>query len=140
VPKLAILIAGSPTPAFYSQLAASAAALRALPWSRWEPALPCTSEVTSTWRYSTAGVSTSWTWVSLVAPSRFACEGDWAQSDDVFNYAPRDADVLLAMDADVLPVGPLEEIVEVVAHGVVVAGTLAHCAFPGTAGAGAAVA
>ena len=55
--------------------------------------------------------------VSLVAPSRFAREGDWAQSDDVFNYAPRDADVLLAMDADVLPVGPLEETVDVVAHG-----------------------
>ena len=70
--------------------------------------------------------------ISQVAPSRFATEGDWAQSDDVFALAPRDADVLVAMDADVLPVGPLEEILEVVAADDVVAGTLAHYAFPGT--------
>jgi hypothetical protein len=79
------------------------------------------------WRPHLADVA-----VSVVAPSRFAREGDWTQSDDVFNYAPRDADLLVAMDADVLPVGPLEEIVEMVAHGDVVAGTLAHAAFPGT--------
>jgi len=133
VPKLAILIAGSPSAAFYSQVAASAAALRALPWSRWEPTLHLYlgGEVHPAefdrWRPHLADVN-----VSLVAPSRFAREGDWAQSDDVFNYAPRDADVLLAMDADVLPVGPLEEIADVVAHGAVVAGTPAHYAFPGT--------
>ena len=50
----------------------------------------------------------------------------------MFALAPRDADVLVAMDADVLPVGPLEEILEVVAADDVVAGTLAHYAFPGT--------
>jgi hypothetical protein len=38
VPKIAILIAGSPNAAFYSQVAAISAALRALPWARWEPA------------------------------------------------------------------------------------------------------
>jgi hypothetical protein len=133
VPKLAILIAGSPTAAFYSQVAAIVAALRALPWSRWEPAPhlylggDTDPAVLDRWRPHLVDVA-----VSLVAPSRFAREGDWAQSDDVFNYAPRDADLLLAMDADVLPVGPLEEIVDVVAHGNVVAGTLAHAAFPGT--------
>jgi hypothetical protein len=133
VPKLAILIAGSPTAAFYSQVAASVAALRALPWSRWEPAPhlylggDVDPAVLDRWRPHLVDVA-----VSLVAPSRFAREEDWAQSDDVFNYAPRDADLLLAMDADVLPVGPLEEIVDVVAHGNVVAGTLAHQAFPGT--------
>jgi hypothetical protein len=133
VPKLAILIAGSPTAAFYSQVAAIAAALRVLPWTRWEPApyLYLGGEVDSVefdrWRPHLGDVA-----VSLVAPSRFAGEGDWAQSDDVFNLAPRDADVLLAMDADVLPVGPLEEIIDVVANGDIVAGTLAHGAFPGT--------
>jgi len=133
VPKLAILIAGSPTAAFYSQVAASAAALRALPWSRWEPALhlylggDVDPAVLDRWRPHLPDVD-----ISLVAPSRFALEGDWAQSDDVFNYAPRDADAIVAMDADVLAVGPLEEIVEVVAHGDVVAGTLAHAAFPGS--------
>jgi hypothetical protein len=133
VPKLAILIAGSPNAAFYSQVAASAAALRALPWSRWEPSLHLYlgGEIDPTllerWRPYLADVA-----VSLVAPSRFAREGDWAQSDDVFNYAPRDADLLVAMDADVLPVGPFEEIADTVAHGDVVAGTLAHAAFPGT--------
>jgi hypothetical protein len=133
VPKLAILIAGSPNAAFYSQVAASAAALRALPWSRWEPTLhlylggEVDSTVLERWRPYLAEVD-----VSLVAPSRFAREGDWAQSDDVFNYAPRDADLLVAMDADVLPVAPFEEIVDVVAHDDVVAGTLAHAAFPGT--------
>ncbi len=133
VPKLAILIAGSPTAAFYSQVAASAAALQALPWSRWEPALhlylggEIDPVVLDRWRPHLVDVG-----VSLVAPARFAREGDWAQSDDVFNFAPRDADVLLALDADVLPVGPLEEIVDVVAGSVVVAGTPAHYAFPGT--------
>ena len=39
MPKLTIRIAGSPAAAYYSQVAASAAALRALPRSRWEPAL-----------------------------------------------------------------------------------------------------
>jgi hypothetical protein len=133
VPKLAILIAGSPTAAFYSQVAAIAAAMRALPWSRWEPAtyLYLGGDVDQAelerWRAHLGDVA-----LSMVAPTRFAREGDWAQSDDVFNLAPRDADVLLAMDADVLPVGPLEEIVDVVADGDVVAGTLAHGAFPGT--------
>src|SRR5436190_11339025 len=80
VPKLAILIAGSPTAAFYSQVAASAAALRALPWSRWEPALQLylggdiDAAVLDRWRPQLADVA-----ISLVAPSRFAREGDWAQ-------------------------------------------------------------
>jgi hypothetical protein len=134
VPKFAILIAGSPSAAFYSQVAATAAALRALPWSRWEPVphLYLGGDVDPgefyRWRPHLGDVA-----VSLVAPSRFAREGDWAQSDDVFVLAPRDADVLVAMDADVLPVGPLEEILDLVAEAEVVAGTLAHAAFPGTA-------
>jgi hypothetical protein len=133
VPKIAILIAGSPNAAFYSQVAAMAAALRALPWARWEPApyLYLGGEVDPVefdrWRPHLSDVA-----ISLVAPSRFALEGDWAQSDDVFSLAPCDADVLLAMDADVLPVGPLEEIIDVVAEGDVVAGALAHYPFPGT--------
>lgn len=133
MPKLAILIAGSPNAAFYSQVAASAAALRALPWSRWEPTLhlyvggDIDSTVLDRWRPYLADVA-----VSLVAPARFAREGDWAQSDDAINYAPRDADLFLALDADVFPVRPLEEIVDVVARSNVVAGTLAHGAFPGS--------
>jgi hypothetical protein len=134
VPKVAFLIAGSPTPAFYSQVAAGAAALRALPWSRWEAAsylylggnVGC--EELDGWLPHLADVA-----LSVVAQSRFAREGDWAQSDDVFALAPRDADVLVAMDADVLPVGPLEEILDVIAEGELVAGTPAHYPFPGTA-------
>jgi hypothetical protein len=67
------------------------------------------------------------TWVSDV---RFSRDGDWAQSDDVFRFAPRDADVLIAMDADTLPVVALEDLLDCVHDTGCIAGVIAHYPFP----------
>ena len=60
------------------------------------------------------------------ADSDFAQDGDWAQSDDVFRRAPEDADVLIAMDADTLPVADLEDVLDAVLEAGSVAGVIAH--------------
>jgi hypothetical protein len=72
------------------------------------------------WRQHLGGAEIHWT-----SAARFALAGDWAQSDDVFVSAP-DADVLLAMDADTLPVDTLEPVLEQVCETDAVAGVIAH--------------
>jgi hypothetical protein len=57
---------------------------------------------------------------------RFTRDGDWAQSDDVFRFAPRDAEILIALDADTLIVGDLEPLLNQIAEEQVVAGVIAH--------------
>jgi hypothetical protein len=133
VPSLAVLIAGSPSPAFFSQVAAIATAFRTLNWSRWEPRI-CLFLAGKTdlcdyerWLPHLEDVD-----ISFASSSRFRAMGDWAQSDDVFISAPRDAEVILAMDADVLPITALEDIAETIAGGDLVAGTIAHAPFPGS--------
>lgn len=131
MPRVAILIAASPTRAFFSQLAAFSLAIRKLTWSRWEPRVhvytggECDPEVYEHWRPHLREIDLSWT-----SPARFAREGDWAQSDDVFRFAPRDVDVLLAMDADTFPVASLETVLDRVLETGSVAGALAHYPFP----------
>jgi hypothetical protein len=56
----------------------------------------------------------------------FARDGDWAQSDDVFRFAPPEADLFLAMDADTFPVDALEPILERVLAAQTIAGVIAH--------------
>ena len=73
------------------------------------------------WRPHLDGVEIHWT-----SKERFALAGDWAQSDDVFVSAPPDADVLLAMDADTLPVDTLEPVLEQVWETGAIAGVIAH--------------
>jgi hypothetical protein len=133
MPKLALLVAASPTPAFYSQLAATSRALRSLKWTAWEPEL-----CVYFGREANLGELEAWmphledVEMSFVSASRYRREGEWAQSDDVFRLAPLDADVLLAIDADVLPVREFEDVVSTVAEAGAVAGCIAHCSFPGS--------
>ena len=51
--------------------------------------------------------------------------------------APRDADVILTLDADVLPVASLEDLLDSVVGSGSVAGVIAHYPFPGAASRGA---
>jgi hypothetical protein len=129
--KFAVLVPGSATHAFFSQVAAISVALRRLDWTRWEPSL-----------YFFAGGSPDaaalerWlphlpdVHIAFTSSTRFAREGHWAQGDDVFREAPRDAEVFLHMDADVLPVAPFEDVLDHVAETGAVAGAITHYPAP----------
>ena len=125
--RVAVLVAASPAAAFYSQIAALRLALLRLRWSRWQPSVhvyvggPHDPTTLEAWRPHLDGVQIHWT-----SAARFALDGDWAQSDDVFISAPADADVLLAMDADTLPVDVLEPVLEQVSETGAIAGVIAH--------------
>jgi hypothetical protein len=125
--RVAILIAASPTDAFYSQVAALAMRLRALTWSRWQPSIHVhlggdrDSDTYADWRPYLRDVEIVWT-----SETRFALEGDWAQSDDAFRFAPRDVDLLVAMDADSFPIADLEPLFDRVLDTGAVAGVIAH--------------
>jgi hypothetical protein len=125
--RVAVLVAASATTAFYSQVAVLRLALLRLRWSRWQPSVhvyvggPLDSNALETWLPHLDGVEIHWT-----SAARFARDGDWAQSDEVFISAPPDADVLLAMDADTLPVDVLEPVLEQVQETGAVAGVIAH--------------
>jgi hypothetical protein len=127
MPRVALLIAASPTAAFYSQIAALNLAVRRLRWSRWEPSIhvyiggPQDPDCYAEWQRHLADVD-----VWRVSGTRFAQEGDWAQSDDAFRFAPRDADVLLALDADTFPVESLEDQLDRIVETNAVAGVIAH--------------
>jgi hypothetical protein len=127
VPKVAILVAASPTPAFYSQIAMLDLALRARTWRRWRPAVHVyvggrrDALADAWWLPRLETIELHWT-----ADSDFAQDGDWAQSDDVFRHAPEGADVFVAMDADTLPVADLEDVLDAVLEAGAVAGVIAH--------------
>jgi hypothetical protein len=133
--RVAILIAASPTTAFYSQIAALLVALRKLPWSDWTPTVhvflggPREPGVEDAWRLHLEAASLHW-----ASDRHFAADGDWAQSDDLMRCAPRDADVLLMLDADTFPVAPLTDVLEDVQRTGTVAGVIAHYPFPGFPG------
>jgi hypothetical protein len=127
VPTVAMLVAASPTPAFYSQVAMLDLSLRERRWTRWRPAIHVylggrrDPAADARWLPRLDGVELHWT-----ADSDFARDGDWAQSDDVFRRAPEDADVLVAMDADTLAVADLEDVLDAVLAAGSVAGVIAH--------------
>jgi hypothetical protein len=131
MPRVAILVAASPTRAFFSQLAVLSLAMRKLSWSQWQPSLRVylgghhDPDALAQWLPHLADIDVSW-----VSDARFAREGDWAQSDDVFRCAPRDADVLVTMDADTMPVADLEDVLDRTLHTDSVAGVIAHYPFP----------
>jgi hypothetical protein len=131
VRKVAFLIAASPTRSFYSQVAVLSVALRKLAWSRWRPSVHLyvggrqDMDAYAEWQSHLRDVEISW-----VSDTRFSRDGDWAQSDDVFRFAPRDADVLVAMDADTLPVIALEDLLDCVHESGSIAGVIAHYPFP----------
>ena len=125
--NVAFLIAASPTDAFYSQIAALNARLRFLNWSKWRPSLHVfvggdrRTDTVREWRSYLEGVRISWT-----EEERFAREGDWAQSDDVFRSVPSEADVLVTLDADTFPISGFESMLDRVAQTGAVAGVIAH--------------
>lgn len=132
--KLAILIPGSPTAAFYSQISAIALALTKLTWSRWRPTI---------YAFFGAEYETEWqaAWerwrphlreveIVRVSEEHFRRADRWAQVDATINLAPRDADVLMSMDADTLPVESFEHILDEVAQYNQVAGVIAHYPVP----------
>ena len=135
MPKACFLIAANLDAGFLSQVAAISHALRALRWTRWEASiLLCVGgaddpALLERWRPYLPDVD-----LVLVSPARFARDGMWAQSDDVFRLAPRDADVLVALDADTLPVASLEPLLDEVLESGAVAGLPAHYHVPGFAG------
>ena len=124
---VAFLVAASPNAAFFSQIAVLRRAFDRLPWARWRYTLHVylggTPEAGAldAWKPHLGGVDLRW---STAEDERR--DGDWAQSDDVFRHAPAAADVLVALDADTLPVRSLEPILDEVVADHVVAGTLAH--------------
>jgi hypothetical protein len=129
--KVAFLIAASPTPAFYSQIAVLSLALRKLAWTDWQPSVhvylggPQDADAYREWRPHLLDADMRW-----VSDTSFSRDGDWAQSDDVFRYAPRDVDVLVTMDADTLPVVALEDLLDHVHETLSIAGVIAHYPFP----------
>lgn len=132
MPSACILIAASPNVAFYSQIAAMSRALEQLAWTRWEWEILVSfggepdGAVLPRWLPYLQSVDMSW-----VSARRLArLPDDWAQSDEVFRLAPRDVDVLLTMDADTLPVRPLEDLLDEVLRRNAVAGVIAHMSFP----------
>ena len=137
--QVAVLVAASPTRAFYSQVAALRLALHRLRWSRWQPSVHLyVGGSYGTRRPSKIGCHIWAASRSIGLRQRvFALDGDWAQSDDVFMSAPPDADVLLAMDADTLPVDVLEPVLDDVWESGAVAGVIAHYPpFPQAVGPG----
>jgi hypothetical protein len=127
VRSVAFLIAASPTDAFYSQIAALSTGLRRLAWSGWRPTVHVFvggdrgSDPISGWLPYLKDVDVLWT-----SEARFASEGDWAQSDDAIRFAPRDVDVLVALDADTFPVSGFESVLDRVHETTAVAGVIAH--------------
>jgi hypothetical protein len=125
--KVAFLIAASPTDAFYSQIAALCARMRSLSWTRWEPSVHVfvggdrRDDCLRGWLPYLTNVNICWT-----SESRFARESDWAQSDDAIRLAPRDADVLVALDADTFPITGFEPMLDRVHDTAAVAGVIAH--------------
>lgn len=132
MPKVAILIPASCTHSFFSQLAAFNLALRSLSWNRWEPTvLVCMGEPREE--------SAFFEWLPFLQEVAFVLAPDaqaksipfyYAQIDGLFRWAPRDADVYLRMDADTLPVGNFEDVLDYVVAANSVAGVMAHIPFP----------
>jgi hypothetical protein len=133
MPKLAIIIVASATPAFYSQLAVISAALSKQNWTRWEPKIyaflgqhdPDSGRLLQRWLPYLGRVE-----MLRVSEDAYRRQNNWAQCDAAIRQAPRDADVILALDADTLPVAPFEDLLDEVVQTDCVAGVMAHTPFP----------
>ena len=126
------LIPASPTRGFLSQIAAFRLALSKLAWSRWKPSIfvcfggePDKTAVAE-WRPLLRDVTMTF------APNSGPEENPfyYAQIDGLFRSAPPGADVLARMDADTLPVGDFEDLLDYVVNTNSIAGVMAHFGFP----------
>jgi hypothetical protein len=136
MPKVAFLIPASPTRSFLSQIAAFNTALSRLTWSRWQPSvLVCMgsgpdSRAVDEWRPHLRDVTIIFAPISHSESIPFF----YAQIDGLFRWAPNDADVLVRMDADTLPIGDFEDVLDHVVDTASIAGVMAHFAFPARPG------
>jgi hypothetical protein len=127
---VAILIPASPVPAFFSQIAAFSLALKSLRWSRWRPTLRVVmggdvdTQALKRWSPFLSDVE-----IMLLSRTQSLKEGIWAQYDSLYQISPRDADIILRMDADTLPVGDFEEVLDQVAEIDGVGGVIEHYPF-----------
>lgn len=138
MPKVAFLIPASPTDAFYSQIAAISRGLKALRWSAWEPSIHAffggndpadAGDTLDQWLPHLQDVE-----MTRVSQLNYIKQGNWAQCDATIISAPRDADVLVSLDADTFPAGEFEDVLDRVMQTQCIAGVIAHYPFPGSKG------
>jgi hypothetical protein len=130
MPNVEILIPASPVAAFFSQIAAFSWALKSLRWSRWRPTLRVVmggevdTEALDRWLPFLSDVE-----IMLLSRTQSLREGIWAQYDSLYQLASKDADVILRMDADTLPVADFEDVLDEVVEIGGIAGVIEHYPF-----------
>lgn len=130
--NVAILIPASPTTAFFSQIAALNLALERIQWKNWKPSLlvcfggDADSALLTRWRPFLQDV----TFVFAPPSQSTAIPCFYAQIDGLLRWAPGDADLFVRMDADTLPVGSFEDVLDYVYRHALIAGVIAHFKFP----------
>jgi hypothetical protein len=128
--QVGILIPGSPTAAFYSQIAAISHALKKLDWQRWRPTIYACfggeygDELDTAWKRWRAHLQD--VHVIRTSEAQFAYFENWAQVNTSIALAPRDCDAIMCLDADTLPVRNFEDILDRVCDSEAVAGVIAH--------------
>ena len=127
------LIPASASEAFAAQIAAFYSALISLRWTDWQPTVTvCFGEHFSTELHTTVFERfpqlkyVNATFAEVGHPNAWF----YNQIDALYRFARRDADVYVRVDADVLPVGYLEPILDLVSASNSIAGTIAHYRFP----------
>ena len=129
--RVEFLIAGSPTHAFLSQIAALKRSILARRWDRWQPEIRCFLggpvdwNAMQRWAPHIDGVD-----IELLATSRFAEEGLFAQIERRMDAASRNVGVHVLMDADTWVAGDLEDLLRNLGDLPCVAGCIAHYGFP----------
>lgn len=127
------MVPASPTPGFLSQIAAFQLALRKLPWTNWEPSILASfgGGIERENAYHLAQWHRYLPDATIVFPRPRPTDGQYdGQIDELYRSAPVDADVLVRIDADVLPTAPLEPILDRVLEQSAIAGVIAHYRFP----------
>lgn len=130
--KVVFLIPGSPVAGFFAQIAAFRLAIGRLTWTKWEPQLlVCMGDAVD------AGALTLWrprlhdVPIMLVPPAATAANPFYyAQIDALYEWAPPDADLFVRVDADTLPVGDLEDVLDYLLEANAIGGVMAHFPFP----------
>ena len=129
--RVAFLIPASPTPAFFSQIAAFVAAMHAAPWTRWTPE----ARVYFGGAGEADAVARWWARMGEVervflADRRVEQHGYFAQGDARLRHPPEDADVVVLCDADILIVGSVEDALDAVFETGGIGGVQAHFPVP----------
>src|SRR5260370_13111483 len=128
--QVAIRVPASLVPAFFSQIAAFSLALKSLRWSRWRPSLhvvmggDVAAQALERCLPFLCDVE-----IVLLSRNQSLREGIWAQYDSLYTMASKDADVVLRMDADTLPVGDFEDVRDRLVEMGGIAGVIEHHPF-----------